>query len=67
MWSYAEYKLIHTGQQYDRLHKLPSFKNHYIYDENWALLEMKKSSVPMNKPRLVFVIVEFIFMLQNDI
>ena len=36
---------------WDRLAKSPSYKDSIIYDTDLALVEMRKTSVPMNKPR----------------
>ena len=50
-WNYGDYHLINNPHDYDRLAKQPHFKNCHIYDENWGLVEMGKTTVSMSKPR----------------
>ena len=50
---YLDYKLIHTTEQYDRLHRQPNYKGITIYSPSTALIEMAKSTVSLYKPRYV--------------
>ena len=51
--NYVHYQFVNSARMYDRLSNEPNFNHGEIYHENWVLVEMKKVTTCLSKPRYV--------------
>ena len=50
---YKDIKIARDGKKAQKLVSRPQYNQHTVYDENLVAIQLKRTSVEMNKPRCI--------------